>query len=268
MASYYDLLEVAPDADQATIKRAYRRLAKAHHPDVNSDPAAQMTFKDVSTAYEVLSDPKKRREYDRLTGGGANPRLGFTAKQQDLGDALQDLMDRVGPTSKTGFGFSPPSKTKLQAAITVGLQDLVEGRVQKIKAPDGTEHLMVIPVGTKPGTVIEKELPGAIVALTVNCLPHPWLTMESEQLVATVPLTLSEYVKGATFKLPIFGREVDVAFTPGADPVFIPKAYNDWPLLAQARMVLPEDLSPQAVEKLDSFLSALPEEPDPRSWLD
>ena len=75
----YDLLGVARDADADAIKKAYRRLARQYHPDVNPDPEAQEQFKEVSRAYEVLSDPQKRAAYDRggdPFGGGRRLRPG------------------------------------------------------------------------------------------------------------------------------------------------------------------------------------------------
>lgn len=85
----YEVLDVARDADDATIKKAYRRLAREYHPDVNPDPAAQERFKEVSHAYEILSDPQKRAAYDRggdvFSGfGGAGAGFSFT----DIMDAF------------------------------------------------------------------------------------------------------------------------------------------------------------------------------------
>jgi len=84
----YAVLGIDRDADADTIKKAYRRLARQYHPDVNSDPGAAERFKEVSHAYEVLSDPEKRRIYDLGGdpfgaggfGHGKNKVIKFTAK--------------------------------------------------------------------------------------------------------------------------------------------------------------------------------------------
>ena len=86
----YELLGVARDADADAVKKAYRRLARQYHPDVNPDPEAQERFKEISRAYEVLSDPQKRAAYDRggdPFGGGAG---GFG---QGAGFSFTDIMD-------------------------------------------------------------------------------------------------------------------------------------------------------------------------------
>jgi len=84
----YELLGVDRDADDATIKKAYRRLARQYHPDVNPDPESQERFKEVSHAYEILSDPQKRAAYDR---GGDVFGGGFGA--QGAGFSFTDIMD-------------------------------------------------------------------------------------------------------------------------------------------------------------------------------
>jgi len=103
----YELLGVSRDADGDAIKKAYRRLARQYHPDVNPDPEAQERFKEISLAYEVLSDPQKRASYDRggdPFGGAAG---GFG---QGAGFSFTDIMDAFfggGPAGAAGRGPRP-----------------------------------------------------------------------------------------------------------------------------------------------------------------
>ena len=104
----YEILGVSQDADQDTIKKAYRRLARQLHPDVNPDPATQERFKEVSAAYEVLSDPEKRRMYDL---GGDPFGRGGPGAGQGAGFSFTDIMDAFfGGTAAQGRG--PRSRTR------------------------------------------------------------------------------------------------------------------------------------------------------------
>ncbi|MEI6111305.1 MAG: DnaJ domain-containing protein, partial [Cyanobium sp. ELA712] len=81
MADFYAQLGVGRDADADTIKRAYRRLARHYHPDVNKDPGAEDRFKEIGRAYEVLSDPQTKARFDQFGeagrgGGGGAPDMG------------------------------------------------------------------------------------------------------------------------------------------------------------------------------------------------
>ena len=97
----YDLLGVARDADADTIKKAYRKLARQLHPDVNPDPETQERFKEVSRAYEVLSDPQKRAAYDR----GGDPFGGAGFGGQGAGFSFTDIMDAF-------FGGQPGAQSR------------------------------------------------------------------------------------------------------------------------------------------------------------
>ena len=87
---YYEVLGVPRDADQDAIRRAYRKLARTYHPDLNSDSDAEDRFKELGEAYEVLSDPDKRERYDRL---GAN----WRQQEQEAPDAnFEEFFDAPG----------------------------------------------------------------------------------------------------------------------------------------------------------------------------
>ncbi|MBZ5735859.1 molecular chaperone DnaJ [Nocardioides sp. TRM66260-LWL] len=113
----YDLLGVARDADADTLKKAYRKLARQLHPDVNPDPAAQDRFKEVTSAYEVLSDPQKRAAYDR----GGDPFGGRGDFGQGAGFSFTDIMDAFfgagGQAAGQGRGPRPRVRRGQDALI-------------------------------------------------------------------------------------------------------------------------------------------------------
>ena len=108
MADYYELLGVSRDADGDTLKRAYRRLARQYHPDINKDPGAEDRFKEIGRAYEVLGDPQTRARYDQFGEAG----LGGAAGMPDMGDmgGFADLFE----TFFSGFGGASASGSRSQ----------------------------------------------------------------------------------------------------------------------------------------------------------
>src|ERR1700738_5238424 len=94
---YYEVLEVSKDADDETIKRAYRRLAMQHHPDRNEgDKEAEARFREAAEAYDVLRDPKKRARYDRYGHAGLDESgLHHFDNTEDVMDVFGDLLSGI-----------------------------------------------------------------------------------------------------------------------------------------------------------------------------
>lgn len=134
MTDPYEVLGVPRDADDDTIKKAYRRLARQYHPDVNPDPAAQERFGEIGKAYEVLSDPEKRRMFD--LGGDPFSRGGGGGFGQGAGFSFTDIMDaffggqqggRRGPRSRSRRGQDALVR------LEIDLAEAVFGTTQELK---------------------------------------------------------------------------------------------------------------------------------------
>src|SRR5665213_1185884 len=102
-ADYYTVLGVARDADESTIKRAYRQLARKYHPDVATDKtAAESHFKEINEAYEVLSDAQKRANYDRFGHAGVNGSVGEGGFGPFGGEGFGDIFDMFFGAARGG----------------------------------------------------------------------------------------------------------------------------------------------------------------------
>ncbi|MGY0206074.1 DnaJ domain-containing protein [Bacillus subtilis] len=114
--NYYDVLGVSRQASEQDIKRAYRKLAKQYHPDVNQDPGAQDQFKAIQEAFDVLSDPEKKADYDRY-GSAEGPTFGggtYSGDGYGEGSAqFEDLFRQFGggsPVERRDNDFRPVKK--------------------------------------------------------------------------------------------------------------------------------------------------------------
>jgi curved DNA-binding protein len=181
---FYEVLGVPKNADQSEIQRAYRKLARTHHPDVNKDPSAEARFKEISEAYDVLSDPEQRKRYNAFgedfrrvppdvspeewqrarayagaaPGGGPGPggpfRSGgvrFTDGEEDID--LEDLLGGIfGGRGRTPRGPMPGADQEFEAEISI--EEAYHGaqRSLTITGPDGQRTLDVnIPAGVVDG---------------------------------------------------------------------------------------------------------------------
>ncbi|NLK77649.1 MAG: molecular chaperone DnaJ [Clostridiales bacterium] len=156
---YYEVLGVDKNADEATIKKAYRQLAKKYHPDMNpGDAEAEKKFKEASEAYAVLSDPEKKRQYDQFghaafdggMGGGAG---GFDFSGMDMGDIFGDIFgDFFGGGRRRSADNGPRKGANLRAVLRISFEEAAFGCEKEIEITLKDDCTTCHTTGAKPGT--------------------------------------------------------------------------------------------------------------------
>ena len=156
---YYEVLGVDKNADEATIKKAYRQLAKKYHPDMNpGDAEAEQKFKEASEAYAVLSDPEKKRQYDQFghaafaggMGGGAG---GFDFSGMDMGDIFGDIFgDFFGGGRRRSADNGPRKGANLRAVLRISFEEAAFGCEKEIEITLKDDCTTCHTTGAKPGT--------------------------------------------------------------------------------------------------------------------
>ncbi len=231
----YEVLGVARGASLEEIRKAYRKLARRHHPDVNpNDPKAAERFKEISFAHEVLSDEKKRKLYDEFGRRGLEP--GFDPEQAraykrwsegaqrspfhetfsseiDLDDLLSGIFGgRGGFGARAGFGGArgPRRGLDTQGDVTIDFLDAVRGGKVTIHL-DGRAIQVTIPPGAGEGTRIrlagqgepgQAGAPAGDLYLRLHVRPHPFFRREGDDILLEVPVTIPELVLGAQIQVP------------------------------------------------------------------
>ena len=244
----YTVLGVPRSATQDQIKKAYRDLARKHHPDMNQgDKASEEKFKEIQLAYETLSDPEKKKTYDMFgTSGFGGQRAGGGSYRQysrgfpDIDEIFKDIFSQGGGAYGTGgargnfgdvFDFNnvrqqPRRPKNIQHTVTLDFETAVKGGEKEllVKSPEsGTKKITVkIPAGVKTGSKVR--LPGkgeqinsmaGDLILEIKVLSHPVFKRENDDIYIDVPLTVYEAALGTLIDVPTIESPVKLTIPPG-----------------------------------------------------
>ena len=281
---FYAILGVDKKAGADEIKKKYRSLARELHPDkTKGDDALEEKFKAVSEAYDILSDSKKRAEYDEARslferGGFRGPMGG-----QGGGGDFSDLFGGGSPNDifanlfgGGGVRRGPRKGQDLQTESTITFKEAIIGTTLGLKLPgdDGKTQTITarVPAGVNDGAKIRvkgKGAPGEAgsgdLFILLHVKPHPIFSRKGENILLTLPVTFVEATLGADIKVPTLdGDEVTVRLAPGTPNGRtlrvkgrgIKKGSVTGDLLATIEVQVPQKIEGEASEALKKFADA------------
>jgi DnaJ-class molecular chaperone len=237
----YDILGVSRRATEDEIHRAFRKLAKTNHPDVNQGNAgAAERFKRINAAHDILGDPEKRRQYDageidskgdprypawgragagRYSGGQARGGAGF----DDFGfsNIFSDVFSGGGPRASRGFGGQGQD---LRYSLEVDFLEAISGAKKRVTLPQGGVLDLAVPEGVTDGQILRlkgKGAPGmgggapgdALVEIKIK--PHPYFKRDGDDILTEVPIAIDEAVLGGKVEIPTSTGRVQLTIPKG-----------------------------------------------------
>jgi DnaJ-class molecular chaperone len=297
---YYQTLNVKRDASEKEIKQAYRRLARQYHPDVNpGDAAAEQKFKEISEAYEVLSNTESRTKYDRFghqafdTGGSFG---GFHAGNirdifgsgggfaEGFGAIFDDLFaggGRAGPMPQRGQDVEQtleiPFEDALRGTTTRVKMTHRDGSIERrqVKIPPGVDTGSRIRIAGKGGAGTAAGPPGDL-HVVIRVKPHAYFERRGNDIECEVPVTLGEAMLGAKIEVPTLDGPTAMTLPPGTQngrrfrlrgkggPNRQGNERGNQ--YVRVQIVLPETLDERSRELLEEFSARNPMRPRAKGW--
>lgn len=287
---YYNILGVTESASEDEIKTAYKRLAKKFHPDKNpGNKAAEEKFKEMSEAYNVLSDPAKRKQYDAMRRFGSrggqydNYQTDFTdfdlkefMKNFNMNgskprESFADLLDEMF------FGSSPKTQSRsssrdMHLELTIPFEKSVHGGDVDFTLTNGTRRTLRVrlPEGIGDGENVRLKNPayhaGGDIVITVRVQPDSFFTRKGLDVYCEIPANYVQLVLGSTIRIrTVYDTKIDVKIPPGTQSgtmlklpgmgVRSPKSTGD--MFVTVALAVPKNLTKKQRELLEEFARAL-----------
>jgi curved DNA-binding protein len=246
---YYAILELPKTATQDEIKKAYRKLALKTHPDRNNGDDTQ--FKKVQEAYEVLSDPVKRQDYDN-----PNPYKNFNQFGFQHNKDVNDIFEQF-------FGFKKPQQNIFKVQLTISLVDAYNGSSHfiQVNSDQGTKLVKLdIPPGCQNGSSLRYDhvVEGAVIVVQVMVLNDTRFEQRNYDLISKQDISVFNLILGSKFKFTtISGKTIEVKIKPKTQPntqlrlqgMGMPKgnnSYGDQIILLNA--TIPDNINTEILE--------------------
>lgn len=302
MQDPYKTLGVARDASQDDIKRAYRKLAKKYHPDINpGNESVEVKFKEISQAYNLLGDTDKRARFDRGeidSSGQETPRWsGFYREHADSphgtkyshfedsqGFSAEDIFADLFGRGKRARGSTVRRRgADVSYKLAIDLLDAANGATKRLRMAGEKTLDVKIPAGTEDGQTLRLKGQGmgglggapagdALVEIAIK--PHPFFKRDGKNIEVDLPISLQEAVLGASIKVPTIHGQVSMKIPAGSNSgktlrlkgKGIASGGTKGDQLVRLQVVLPD----KPDDKLKDFVAGWAEEHgyDPRSKLE
>jgi len=255
--NYYEILGVARQADRTEIKQAYRKLARQYHPDLNpGNRSAEEQFKLLGEAYEVLSDPERRIQYEKFSqywrqqgfttgpdydGNPTIPQERVSSRLSledfnfgqflDFNSFIDQLLSRQTSSvayqgapdpnqSPQGQGRSSGDRRRdAEANLTIPLEKAFQGGRERIRLEDGRSLEVNMPAGMVTGQRIRlrgQGIGGGNLYLRIEVEPHPFFELQGSDILCRLPITPSEAALGSTIEVPTLDGSLRTTLPQGA----------------------------------------------------
>jgi DnaJ-class molecular chaperone len=235
----YQILGVQRGASDEDIRRAYLKLVKELHPDVNPSRVAEERFKKVTAAHDILGDPQRRRQFDNGEIDGMGEPRRYTAREhagagrgargrggpmfEDFGDIFSDIFSGGTGARGGGRGFAPRGRD-VRYTLEIDFVEGVQGAKKRVTMPDGGVLDLNVPEGMSDGQVLRLrgrgqpspaggEAGDALVEIRVR--PHRDFKRQDDDILLELPITIDEAVLGAKVEVPTVSGRVQLTIPKG-----------------------------------------------------